>query len=69
MLRKNYEVCGQVILSLVGDVMTMEKFASLPPWPHKLRTHLHHLPMYSFLAAFVPAGLVGHHLEGSFFLQ
>ena len=25
--------------------------------------------MFSFLAAFVPAGLVGHHLEGSFFFN
>lgn len=29
-------VCGQ-ILPLVGDVMTMEKFTSLPAWPHKIK--------------------------------
>lgn len=30
------KVCGQ-ILPLVGDVMTMEKFTSLPAWPHKIK--------------------------------
>lgn len=31
------EVCGH-ILPLVGDVMTMEKFASLPAWPRKIKS-------------------------------
>ena len=30
------EVCGRV-LPLVGDVMTMEKFTSLPAWPHNIK--------------------------------
>ena len=30
------KVCGK-ILPLVGDVMTMEKFTSLPAWPHKTK--------------------------------
>ena len=29
------KVCGK-ILPLVGDVMTMERFTSLPAWPHKI---------------------------------
>ena len=30
------KVCGQ-ILPLVGDVMTMEEFTSLPAWPHQIK--------------------------------
>ena len=30
------KVCGK-ILPLVGDVMTMEKFTSLPAWPHEIK--------------------------------
>ena len=30
------EVCGKV-LPLSGDAMTMEKFTSLPAWPHKIK--------------------------------
>lgn len=46
------KVCGQ-ILSLVGDVMTIEKFTSLPAWPHKIKdTSLFFLDMLAQFNSF-----------------
>ena len=45
-------VCGKV-LTLVGDVMTMEKFTSLPAWPHKIKdTSLYFLTMVARFNSF-----------------
>ena len=46
------KVCGQ-ILPLVGDVMTMEKFTSLPAWPHQIKdTSLYFLTLLAQFNSF-----------------